>query len=52
MEITTQRFRETNLLLQLIKESQIEDETMMSWGSRGKRVHFCNVCILSQCIEY
>ena len=30
----THSFRETNLVIELIKESQIKSKTVMSWGSR------------------
>ena len=53
MENPTHAFRETNLVLQLILESQIKSKTVMSWGSRNKKEFlFFNICVLSQCIVY
>ena len=63
MENPTHGFRETNLVLQLILESQIKSKTVMSWSSRKKRKgifctvyfvrrKFFNICFLSQCIVY
>ena len=64
VENLTQSFRETNLVVQLIYESQIKSKTVMSWSSRKKkedifctvyflrRKYFYNICILSQCIVY
>ena len=44
MENLTHIFRETNFLLQLIKESQIKSKTVISWKSRKKKVClFCTV---------
>ena len=41
MENPTHRFRTTNLVLQLIQESQIKSKTAMSWISqKNKRGHF------------
>ena len=37
----TNSFRERNLVLQLIYESQIKSKTVMSWSSQ-KKVHFCH----------
>ena len=37
MENSTRSFRETNLVLQLILESQIKGKTVMSWSS-GKKL--------------
>ena len=37
MENPTKSFRETNLVLQLIEESQIKSKTVMSWSSRKKK---------------
>ena len=34
----THSFRETNLVLQLIQESQIKSETVMSWSPRKNKV--------------
>ena len=56
-------FRETNLVLQLIKESQIKSKTVMSWISLKKKEdifctvyfvwgNFFNICVLLQCIVY
>ena len=36
----THTFRETNFVLQLIKESQIKSQTAMSWSSQRKRSAF------------
>ena len=63
MENPTHNFKETNLVLQLIKESQIKSKTVMSWSlQKIKDVifgtvyfvwrEFCNICILAQCIVY
>ena len=42
-------FRETNLVIQLILESQIKSKTVMSWSSRmKKRAHFFVLLILSK----
>ena len=44
MEKLKHCFRETNLVLQLIYEAEIENKTMMSWRSRKKNEGiFCNV---------
>ena len=44
MENPTHSFRETNLVLQLIQESQIKSKTVMSWSSRKKKEGiFCTV---------
>ena len=43
MENPTHSFRETNLVLQLIQESQIKSKTVMSWSSRKKKGIFCTV---------
>ena len=37
MENPTHSFREANLVLQLIYESQIKSKTVMSWSSRKKK---------------
>ena len=63
MENPTQSFRKTDLVLQLINESQIKSKTVMSWSSRKKMRAFCvpfilfegnifNICVLSQYIFY
>ena len=40
-------FREVNLVLQLIQESQIKSKTMMSWSlQKGKEGIFCTVYLL------
>ena len=63
MENLTHIFREKNLVLQLIKESQIKCKTVVSWNLRKKEEWtFCTVCfvwrnifnifVLSQCIVY
>ena len=44
MENLTHSFRETNLVLQLIEESQIKSKTVMSWSSRKKKEDiFCTI---------
>ena len=56
-------FRETNLVPQLIEESQIKSKTVMSWSSRKKKRtfnvpfilsegNFFKICVLSQYIVY
>ena len=56
-------FRETNLVAQLIEESQIKSKTVMSWCSRKKKRtfivlfilsegNFFKICVLSQYIVY
>ena len=56
-------FRETNLVPQLIEESQIKSKTVMSWSSRKKERtfivpfilsegNFFKICVLSQYIVY
>ena len=63
MENPLHSVRETNLVLQLIKESQIKSKTVMSWISRKKKRaffvpfglsegSFFNICVLFQCIVY
>ena len=63
IENPTHSFRETNLVLQLIEESQIKSKTIMSWSSQKKKESifaqfilseekFLNICELSQCIVY
>ena len=37
MEKPTHSIRERNLVLQLIKESQIKSKTLMSWTSRKEK---------------
>ena len=37
MENPTHSFKETNLVLQLIKESQIKSKTVISWSSQKKK---------------
>ena len=47
VENHTHSFRETNLVFQLILESQIKSNTLISWSSRKKkRVFFCIVCFI------
>ena len=47
MENPTYSFKETNLVLHLIKESQIKSKTVMSWKEKRerkeKRGHFCTI---------
>ena len=64
MENPTHSFRETNLVLQLMLESQIKNKTVMRWSSRKKkegifctvyfvqRDFFFKIFVLSQCIVY
>ena len=64
MENPTHGFRETNLVFQLLKESKIKSNTVMSWSPWKKKegillcLLFCpkdillNICVLSQCIVY
>ena len=63
MENPTHSFRETNLVLQVISESQIKSKTTMSWNSQKKkestfctvyfvRRKFFSICVLSQYIVY
>ena len=63
MENPTHSFRETNLVLQLIQESQIKSKAVMSWVSRKKKeIIFCiayfvqreffKISFLSQCLVY
>ena len=40
MEKPTHSFRETDIVLQFIQESQIKSKTVMSWSSRKKKGHF------------
>ena len=63
MQNPTHYFKETNLVLQLIEESQIKSETVMSWSSWKKKEgifvpfilskrKFFSICVLSQFIVY
>ena len=65
VENHTHSFRETNLVFQLILESQIKSNTLINWSSRKKKkVFFVSfvlsegnslnifVCIFSKCIVY
>ena len=63
MENSTNSFRETNLVLQLIQESQVKSKTVMSWSLQKKKDcifctvyfvqrRFFNIGVLSQCIVY
>ena len=63
MENPAHSFRETNLVLQFIWESQIKSKTVMSWSSRKKKEdifctayfvqrNFFSICVLSKCIVY
>ena len=45
MENPTHSFRETNPVLQLIQELQVNSKIMMSWNSRKKKGIFCTVYI-------
>ena len=47
MENPTHTFRETILVLQLIQESRIKSETVMSWKKR-KKIAFFVIIILSE----
>ena len=40
MEKPTQSFRETDIVLQFIQESQIKSKTVISWSSRKKKAFF------------
>ena len=63
MENPTHSFREMNLVLQLIQESQIKSKTMMIWSSQKKKggifctvyfvqsEFFFEICVLFQCIQ-
>ena len=48
IENTTNGFRDTNLVLQLIHESQIKSKTAMSWSSRKKKRAFFVPFVLSE----
>ena len=48
MENLTRSFKETNLVLQLIQESQIKCKTVMSWSSRKKKECIFLTLILSE----
>ena len=48
MKNPTHSFRETNLLLQLIQESQIKSKTVMNWSSQKKKRAFFVPFILSE----
>ena len=48
IENTTNGFRDTNLVLQLIYESQIKSKTAMSWSSRKKKRAFFVPFVLSE----
>ena len=56
MQNPTHSFGETNLMLQLIQESQIKSKTVMSWSSQKKNEGiFCRVylyCVLNTLSEY
>ena len=63
MQNPTHQFKETNLVLQLIEESEIKSETVMSWSSWKKKEgifvpfilskrKFFSICVLSQFIVY
>ena len=59
MENPTHSFRETNLVLQLIWESQINSKTVISWSSWKKKESIFlpviwseGIYVLSQCILY
>ena len=63
MENPIHSFRETHLVLQLTKESQIKSKSVMSWSSRKEKQgvfcsvyfawsNFFNICVLCQCIVY
>ena len=63
IENTANGFRDTNLVLQLIYESQIKSKTAMSWSSRKKKKraffvpfvlsegNFFKICVLYQYIH-
>ena len=63
MENSTHSFRKTKIVLQLIRELQIQGKTVMSLSSRKiiegifctvyfVRRKFFNICVLCQCIEH
>ena len=61
MENATHSFRQTNLVLQLIDELQVESKTVISWSTPKKGTFFVliksagkfhNICALSQYIMY
>ena len=63
IENSTHNFRETNPVLQLIKELQIKSKTVISWSSQKNREgffltfilsewNFFDIYFLSQCIAY
>ena len=63
MENPAHSFREMNLLRQLIQESQVESNTVMSWSSRKEKdgifctiyfvpKEFFSIGVLSQYIVY
>ena len=61
MENPTHSFRETNFVLQFIKDSQIESKTVMTSQKKKKafsvpvnclKGNFFNIFVLSQCIVY
>ena len=49
MENLTHSFRETSLVLQFVKESQIKSKTVMSWSSQKKNEDIpCTAFFLSE----
>ena len=63
MENPTPTFRITNLILQLIQESQIKSKTVMNWSLQNKKEgifctaylsigNFFTICVSSLCIVY
>ena len=49
MQNRTHSFRETNLVLQLIEESQIKSKTVMSWSLRKRKEGiFCTVYLVQR----
>ena len=48
MENPTHSFKKTNLVLQLIEESEIKSKTVMSWSSQKKKEGIFVLFILSK----
>ena len=62
-ENPTPIFSETNLVFQLMQESQMKRKTVTRWSSRKKKraffapfilseENFVNICVLCQCLVY
>ena len=52
MENPTNDFRETNLVLQFIQESETKTKTVMSQSSKKKEDIFCTVCFVRGCTSF